>query len=592
MIRYLFLVALSLVFQASFAQDKCQSLGWANYDGQTFVGAPTGGGNASVIQVTTFSALKSAIESSGSKVIHVMNSMGNGYLGKTGDVLNVKSDKTVIGIKPGIVVKCSWQIKNTSNVIIRNLQIQGPGNTNANQNWDAVNIENSKRVWVDHCVVMDGEDGNFDIVKGSDNVSVTWCVFTYSANGVHNLSNLIGSSDDESESHGKLNTSYINCWWKDVADRCPRTRYGMIHMVNCYYSRPKGFDSSNGTAAGLMANNRVENCHFDGITNPCKIIGTPATANCTPIGCKFTSCSGTTTGGSLGGLGVFNPPYEYKSWMVSSDNVKSQVEKLAGNTLADPLNCGNILPADCNSVTNGTAKLDNCGRCVGGNTGKSACIAVGEAETDACVFDGTVDNNNVGFNGTGFINVPNTTGSSISFNILASSAGTAILSFRYANGGTADRPAQITLNSSIQSNNLSFPVTGSFTTWKTTDLQVILLKGINTLKLASTTSDGLSNIDQIGYVSSGLSKGNCVITGIEEEDTINELICFPNPFIHEFKIKTEGKFAYTLFDLTGNKAENGSSENTVIVGSSLNVGVYFLVVENEKGRSFQKIVKN
>ena len=48
-----------LSVQSIYAQDQCQSIGWANYDGQTFVGPPTGGGNASVTQVTTFAQLKS-----------------------------------------------------------------------------------------------------------------------------------------------------------------------------------------------------------------------------------------------------------------------------------------------------------------------------------------------------------------------------------------------------------------------------------------------------------------------------------------------------------------------------------------------------
>ncbi len=341
MLKKLRLVTLALILQVSvYAQDQCQSIGWANYNGQTYVGPPTGGGNASVTQVTTFAQLKSAVESSDAKVIHIMNSMGNGYKGTTGDVLNFQSNKTILGVKPGIVVKCSWQVQNVKNIVIRNIQIQGPGNSNSNQNWDAFNIVNSQRIWVDHCVVMDGEDGNFDISKGSDNVSVTWCIFTYSANGTHNLSNLIGGSDSETISEGKLNTSYINCWWKDVSDRQPRTRYGKIHVVNCLYSMPNGFTSSNGSGAGFKANTRIENCDFYNINNPCKLMSGTTEGGSFPIGCKFTSCTGTTTGGAAGGYTAFTPPYEYKSWMVSVDKVKAQVEKLAGNTLSDPTKCG------------------------------------------------------------------------------------------------------------------------------------------------------------------------------------------------------------------------------------------------------------
>lgn len=571
---------------AASSQDLCQSLGWANYDGNTFVGAPTGGGNAAVTQVTTFAALKSAAESSDARVIHVMNSMGNGFRNASGDVINVKSNKTIIGVVPGITIKSAWKISNASNVIIRNLKIEGPGNSNSEQNWDCVTISGSKRIWVDHCVVENGEDGNFDIVQGADNISVTWTIFTYTANGPHNFSNLIGSSDNEPNSHGKLNTSYINCWWRDVTDRCPRTRYGKIHMVNCLYSRPGGLSSSNGTAAGLMASNRVENCHFDRITNPCKIIGTPATSNCTPIGCKFTSCTGTTTGGSTGGLGVFTPPYEYSSWMVSADAVQAQVERIAGNNLTYPFPCGQS-NTDCNGVQNGTATFDNCGRCVGGNSGKAACVSVGEAEVDACTYEGTVDNNNAGFKGAGFVNVPNAIGASITFHVWAASAGSATLSFRYANGGTADRPAQILLNNSALQNLLSFPVTGSFTTWKAVDLTLGLKQGVNSLTLAATASDGLANIDQIGYVTTGVSKGNCVVTSWDNASVESTVLVFPNPSKSSFLLRAPTEVNVQVFDAQGHIHAEFKNVSNIVFGEDLNPGFYFL----KTGGEVYKLVK-
>ena len=98
------------------AQDDCSSVGWANYDGQTYVGAPTGGGNASPIEVTTFADLKAEAESIGPKVIYIMNDVGAGYVGTTGDVLHIKSDKTIIGYG-GVTVRCSWQMNGVSNII-------------------------------------------------------------------------------------------------------------------------------------------------------------------------------------------------------------------------------------------------------------------------------------------------------------------------------------------------------------------------------------------------------------------------------------------------------------------------------------------
>ncbi|MGE5671820.1 MAG: pectate lyase family protein [Fibrobacterota bacterium] len=325
------------------AQGVCESFGWANYDGQTEKGAVTGGATATAIQVTTFAALKTAVESSDAKVIHVMNDVGSGYKGTSGDVLNFKSNKTIIGAKAGITVKCSFQISSDSNIIVKNLIIRGPGNSNSEQNWDAVNIQGSKRIWFDHCTIMEGEDGNFDVVKGSDNVTVSWCKFTYVTGGEHNLSNLIGSSDDESVSHGKLNVTYAYCWWENVNSRCPRTRYGKIHVLNSYYNKV-----GDGAFAGKMSNVRVEGCYFESnVSNPTGLISTGGQSGVFTIGCnkEGTKMDGYTS--------AFVPPYQYKKY--NNSEVKSMVTTNAGPTLTSPSDCGGSV-----SVNKHPATLQNC----------------------------------------------------------------------------------------------------------------------------------------------------------------------------------------------------------------------------------------
>lgn len=337
-------VAVMFIHSEILAQSECESFGWANYDGQMEKGAISGGGAAAAVQVTTFAALKTAVESSDAKVIHVMNDVGSGYTGTTGDVLNFRSNKTIIGAKAGITVKCSFQINGDSNIIVKNLIIRGPGNSNSEQNWDAVNIQGSKRIWFDHCTVMEGEDGNFDIVKGSDNVTVSWCKFTYVTGGEHNLSNLIGSSDDESVSHGKLNVTYAYCWWENVNSRCPRTRYGKIHVLNCYYNKV-----GDGAFAGIMSNVRVEGCYFESnVSNPTGLISTGGLAGVFTIDCNK---DGTKTDGYTS---AFVPPYKYKKYAYSE--VKSLVTTKAGPTLTNLSDCGGSV-----SVNKLSAHIQNSG---------------------------------------------------------------------------------------------------------------------------------------------------------------------------------------------------------------------------------------
>lgn len=333
----LFMLSLLFLFSASvLAQSDCGSIGWANLNGQSYVGPVTGGGNSTPIQVTSFSQLKSAAESSGSKVIYVMNNMGDGYSGTSGDVLNVASDKTIIGYSPNITVRCSWQITN-QNIIVRNLVCRGPGNSNSSQNWDTVNISGSaKRIWFDHCTIMEGEDGNFDVVKGADNVTVTWCKFTYVTESSHNYSNLVGSSNSESESHGKLNITYAYCWWENVNSRCPRTRYGKIHVLNSYYH-----DVGSGAYAGKMSNIRLEGCVFEDTNNPTGLISTDGEAGVFAI-----DCIGGATTQTDGMSSPFNPPYDYE--IIPTNQVKSRITDSncgAGPTMSSPTstcgsNCG------------------------------------------------------------------------------------------------------------------------------------------------------------------------------------------------------------------------------------------------------------
>lgn len=247
---------------------------------------------------------------------------------------------------------------------------------------------------------------------------------------------------------------------------------------------------------------------------------------------------------------------------------------------------------DCQGLKNGTAVLDNCGRCVAGTSGKTACTAVGEAEADACSFDGVTEAKNTGFKGTAYLNVDNAIGTAITFSVSATTAGSAVLSFRYSNGGTVDRPAQISLNGVVLSNTLSFPVTGDFNTWKTVDLSLTLIKGLNTLKLISSTVEGLSNIDQIGYVSAGLSKGNCVVTGTLDSklETLN-LNVFPNPFAQHLSIRQSGQFTYQILNLEGKEMESGQATDYVELGSQLLPSLYLLKIQSEQGSKTLKISK-
>jgi pectate lyase len=319
--------------------DPCKPLGWATWSGRNGSAASvTGGGNVTPNVVTIFADLAKYASDGQPRVIHVDGTLGTGWSGTSGDRLEIASNKTIIGVRPGTLLKAPIHIKNASNVIVRNIVIRGPG-SNQDQAWDNINIEgSSKNVWIDHCEFWDGQDGNADVVKGADNVTFTWNIFGYSIAGRdHNLSNLIGSSDDEPVSEGKLDITYMFNWWKAAAERQPRCRYGQVHVVNNLYTPDSSVGPSKlGVTNGYACNVRTENNHFIGQNDPIDLGKQAGTGSVQEsVGNLFETCSGNETGSGT----AFTPPYEYKAFMVPASQVKALVQKSAGATLASPTAC-------------------------------------------------------------------------------------------------------------------------------------------------------------------------------------------------------------------------------------------------------------
>ncbi|RKE17908.1 carbohydrate-binding protein [Streptomyces sp. TLI_171] len=119
-----------------------------------------------------------------------------------------------------------------------------------------------------------------------------------------------------------------------------------------------------------------------------------------------------------------------------------------------------------------------------------------EAESSPAVCTGTVDSDWTGFSGAGFCNGTNAAGAYAEFTVTAAAAGAATLQVRFANGTTAARPADLTVNGSA-AGSVSFESTGAWTGWTTKTLTVQVRSGSNTIRLNPTTSAGLPNLDYL-----------------------------------------------------------------------------------------------
>jgi glucuronoarabinoxylan endo-1,4-beta-xylanase len=117
-----------------------------------------------------------------------------------------------------------------------------------------------------------------------------------------------------------------------------------------------------------------------------------------------------------------------------------------------------------------------------------------EAE-NATLSGPIVASSNGGYSGTGYADYNNATGDYVEFTLGANSAGAYPITFRYANGGTGDRPLQLSVNGVVVVSSLSFPVTGGWATWAfTATNNVTLNAGINTVRITSIGSNG-ANVD-------------------------------------------------------------------------------------------------
>jgi uncharacterized repeat protein (TIGR02543 family) len=326
MLKRLLTLVLLCLSVTSFSQDICAPVGWATQNGGT-----TGGGSATPVTVTTISALQSQASSSGAKVIYVSGTMGSGVSTR----VNVAANKTIIGL-PGAKLVGGFDVK-ASNVIIRNMIIQGPGAVDVN-GVDCITIDGASttNVWIDHCNIYDGQDGNLDITNGANYIAITWCRFYYTAaSSNHQFNSLIGNSDSKTSDRGKLKVTMMYNWWgTGCKERMPRLRFGQVHVVNNYFNCT---GNSHCIRAGKEANLLVESNYFDGVSTPIDLYQNNFTA--------VTSRNNTlvsTSGNSAGSGTAFTPPYTLT--ITPSANIKSIVMAGAGATMPSPASCGGTAP--------------------------------------------------------------------------------------------------------------------------------------------------------------------------------------------------------------------------------------------------------
>jgi uncharacterized delta-60 repeat protein len=117
-------------------------------------------------------------------------------------------------------------------------------------------------------------------------------------------------------------------------------------------------------------------------------------------------------------------------------------------------------------------------------------------QAEAATLSGpVVQKTHTGYTGSGYADFGSSAGEFIDWAFDAPSAGEYDLTFRYANGGTSNRPLDLSVNGQ-RTGSVAFAPTGSWTTWRTVTARVTLAAGRNRVRLTAVGSSG-ANLDSM-----------------------------------------------------------------------------------------------
>jgi hypothetical protein len=91
-----------------------------------------------------------------------------------------------------------------------------------------------------------------------------------------------------------------------------------------------------------------------------------------------------------------------------------------------------------------------------------------------------------------------------------------------------------------------------------------------------------------------MDDGQCdMIVGVEQQLNAPEVNIFPNPFIDEVIVETEGTFSITLYDLVGRQlfVQKDVHEKAIMDFKSYLPGTYFISIQQGDSRLIHKVIK-
>ncbi|KAK3986766.1 family 1 putative polysaccharide lyase [Cladorrhinum sp. PSN332] len=291
----------------------------ANIGFATLNGGTKGGAGGTVTTVSTLPQFTAAVdEKNTAPAIVVISGIITGN-----EKVRIGSNKSIIGLPGSGFRGVGLHFRRQSNLIIRNIV---SSYVIASSAQDALKIEGSTNVWVDHCefhsaLINDKDyyDGLVDSSHGSDFITISHTYFHD-----HWKTSLVGHSDSNaSQDKGKLRITYANNRWKDVGSRGPLLRFGTAHIYNSLYESVSSAINTRMGAQALVQSNVFRNVTLAVTSRDSKEVG-------------YAVLQDNDLGGGLadapsGSLGPSNIPYSYS--LLGSGAVASRVPAEAGAIL-------------------------------------------------------------------------------------------------------------------------------------------------------------------------------------------------------------------------------------------------------------------
>jgi pectate lyase len=223
-----------------------------------FAQGTTGGAGGQTVTVTTQAQLNQAVTASAAQVIRVAGTI---TISPRGTELRVASNKTIVGVgTSGEIVGGGFFLDGVSNVIIRNLTIRDtlmpdddPGDDA--YDFDAIQIDGSSRIWIDHNRLTRMNDGLLDSREDTTNITISWNQFL-----------------DNNKTFGIGWTSNVTArmtihhnWFRGTNSRNPSAdNLANVHLYNNFLQNVTGYGNLSRGATKAV----IENSYYDNVRDP------------------------------------------------------------------------------------------------------------------------------------------------------------------------------------------------------------------------------------------------------------------------------------------------------------------------------------